>query len=78
VSEFTHLRVELRGLMVAGKVWDKGDLVPLDGSTPLQVTEAVLKRAGKLEHPHLTPGKLAGDEFVPFNPKVKAKAEAEK
>lgn len=76
---FTHLRVELRGLMVAGKVWSKGDLVPLDGSTPSQVSELVLNRAGALEHPHLTPGNLVNGEFVPLKTKsVKAEATAKK
>ena len=65
---FSHLRVELRGLTVAGRVWNAGDLVPLDGSTLVPVHRTVLEQCAALEHPHLTPGNLRGKgddvEFV--------------
>jgi hypothetical protein len=71
---FSHLRVELRGLTVAGRVWNAGDLVPLDGSTLVPVHRTVLEQCAALEHPHLTPGNLRGKgddvEFVPLKKAV--------
>jgi len=86
---FTHLRVDLNGLTVAGEVWRKGDFVPLDGSTTEPVHPDVLERCAALQHPHLTAGNLeviAGDvddgepkEMVEFHRlKKPVKIEAEK
>jgi len=55
---FTHLRVELDGLTVAGQVWRKGDLVPLDDSTPDPVARHVLEQVAAMEHEHLTAGSV--------------------
>lgn len=87
---FTHLRVELRGLTVAGRVWNRGDLIPLDGSTPEPVKPLVLEQVAARKHPHLTAGVLekvevenpdtgemvAQDEFKPIRKAVKLPAEA--
>jgi len=63
---FTHLRVGLDGLTVAGQVWAAGDLVPLDGSTPAPVSQHVLEVVVWGEHPHLTAGTVERDEFKPL------------
>jgi len=71
---FTHLRVEKRGTTVAGQVWNEGDLVPLDGSTPEPVHPAVLEAVAEGAHPLLTAGTVGKDsEFKPI--KVKAAEE---
>lgn len=76
---FTHLRVELRGLTVAGQVWNKGDFVPLDGSTPEPVRRHLLDQVAAREHPHLTAGTLrletdeeSGESTFEFEPLKKA------
>lgn len=71
---FTHLRVELRGATVAGQVWDEGDLVPLDGSTPDPVNPLVIEKAAEGEHPMFTAGRVVRGEFKPIKTSAAAKA----
>jgi hypothetical protein len=66
---FTHLQVKVRGTTLAGRVWNEGDLIPLDGSTPSPVHPAVLEAAQAGGHPLVVAGKLDGDgKFVPAVP----------